>query len=207
MKVMQGTTDRSDEAATTYAVTASSGCTASLGGTNGKVLSVTAMSADTAAVTVTIYRSGVAIGTQEVKLSKARDGGSSTTGQDDTLAAMPNSGSDALLGSFSLLVANGAQLKVSGSVQWQAGSGGSQTYGGQIRASYTVDGTETYGSYYDGDIVATQFEPAAASFTNDPVYTNSSGAVKSVTVKLYGRRSVGTAASINTSGIVEASAS
>lgn len=207
MKVMQGTVDRSDEGATTYAVTASSGCTAAMGGANGKVLSVSAMSADTASVTVTIYRSAVAIGTQEAKLSKARDGASVNGGRDDTLNAMPASGTDALLGSFALNVATGSTLSVAAYVQYFGNGAGSNTYGGQIRASYTVDGTETYGSYQSGDVTASDAEQAIATISGDPVYVNSSGVLKSVTVKLYGRRAFGTSGSSLTSGYVEASAS
>ncbi len=205
MKLMQGTVDRSDEGATTYGITASSGCTASLGGTNGKVLSITAMSADTASVTVTIYRSGGAIGTQEIKLSKARDGGAANANKDDTLAAMPASSTPAQLGSFTILVPNGASLSISAEVQYFGNGAGTNTYGGQIRASYTVDGTETFGSWYSGDITASDSEIAYASFSGDPVYANTSGTTKEATVKLYGRRSFGTSGSSGTSGKVEGS--
>jgi IS1 family transposase len=203
MKVMQGTVDRSDEGATTYSITASSGCTASLGGTNGKVLSVTAMSADTASVTVTILRSGVAVGTQEARLSKARDGSSANANKDDTLAAMPASSTPAQLGSFTIIVPNGASLSISADVAYFGNGAGSNTYGGEIRASYTVDGTETFGNWHAGDITASNAEQAFASFSADPVYANTSGVTKEATVRLYGKRAFGTSGSSGTTGKVE----
>ena len=84
--VLAGASDVSDDTATTYSVVASA-CTATLGGTNNKVLTIPALSADTATATVTIQRSGVTVATVLVSLTKARDGSTGgTSARDDTLA-------------------------------------------------------------------------------------------------------------------------
>lgn len=73
----QGTTDLSNDAATTYEA-APAGATVSWGGANGKVLTISAMSGDTATVAITVKRSGIAVQTCTVTLTKAKDGSPGT---------------------------------------------------------------------------------------------------------------------------------
>jgi hypothetical protein len=108
--VLQGTDDISDDAATTYSLS-NTNVNATMGGTNNKVYTATGMTAATGKSTVTIQRSGVTIA-RRYRLHQGEDGSSATTGFDDTLNAMPNSTTLQLLGSFSILVANGATLSM-----------------------------------------------------------------------------------------------
>lgn len=204
LKVMQGTTDRSNEGATTYAITSSSGGSASLSGTNGKVLSVTALSADSATFTVTISRSGTAIGTQEVKVSKSKDGSAANYNYDDTLNAPSSSTTDAVMGSFVIVVPNGAGLTMNANGQVNVASG---AYPGRYRIGYDIGGTVTYSSYVTGEPPSsTPTEPSTFS-VSDFTYANTSGLAQSVTVRLYGSRSSGSGAASSATGSVEGSVS
>ncbi len=90
--VLQGATDLSDDPATTYSVIGSN-CTATLGGTNNKVLTISAMSADSASASVTVQRGGVTIATVPVTLVKARDGATGGTSNSDTTLTINNTSS------------------------------------------------------------------------------------------------------------------
>jgi hypothetical protein len=78
-KVLQGTTDISDDAATTYSLS-NTNINATMGGTNGKVFTATGMTADSGRSTVTISRSGVAIAVIDLDFDKAKDGSAASTG-------------------------------------------------------------------------------------------------------------------------------
>jgi hypothetical protein len=203
-KVLQGVTDVSDDVNTTYSVS-NTNVNATMGGTNSKVYTSTGMTAATGKSTVTIQRFGVTIATIDIDFTKNEDGSSATSGFDDTLNAMPNSTTLQLLGSFSILVANGATLSMSANVAYFAATG---TYPGRIAISYqnvTDGGAETFSSEASGDITATTGEQAVASISGFTV-GNGTGATKQFTVKLYGRRASGTGNSSGTTGIVEGAA-
>lgn len=92
--VTQGGIDLSDDAATDYQfASAPVNCTASFGGINGKVLSITAMSADTAAVEVEILRDSVTVGIITVSLDKAKDGVTGGASQNDVTLSLNNTAS------------------------------------------------------------------------------------------------------------------
>jgi hypothetical protein len=204
-KVLQGTTDISDDAATTYSLS-NTNVNATMGGTNGKVFTATGMTADSGRSTVTVSRSGVAIAVVDLDFNKARDGSAASTGIDDTLSAMPNSTTLAQLGTFDILVGNGATLTMDANAAWFAATG---SYPGRIAISYqniTDSGSEVFSSEAAGDITATTGEQAVASITGFTVL-NSTGATKTFRVKVYGRRASGTGNSSGTTGYVSGSAS
>lgn len=205
-KVLQGTTDVSDDAGTTYSVSTTN-CTASMGGTNNKVLTVTSMSSSTAKCVVTIQRSGVTIATPEVNLTKTLDGTKFNSGT-ASISSMPNSTSFSQLASFSLSVPNGAFLSISAAAQWQAQAG--TTYAGEIRTSYTnttdvlSEQFGTAGASHDPP-AATDTEPTTAEASQS--FTNSTGATKVYTIRVYGRRTSGSGAGASVSGTLYAESS
>lgn len=69
----QGALDISEDPLTTYSIT-STGCTASLGGANNRVLTISSITAETARVDLTVSYDGTAIGVSSVQLTKVRDG-------------------------------------------------------------------------------------------------------------------------------------
>jgi hypothetical protein len=87
--VTQGGTDLSNDAATTY-TRVSPDATADFGGTNGKVLTISDMSAENATVTVSIFRSAMLVGTVIITLNKASAGAAAGTVTDTSFNANNN---------------------------------------------------------------------------------------------------------------------
>lgn len=202
-KVLQGTVDLSTDVNTTYTILSFTGMAAGDVSLSGNVLTISGMNADQAKVIVSVKRSGVEIAKPEVNLTKAYDGTKFNSGS-ASVAAMPSSSTFTQLAAFTISVPNGATLGVSAHVQWQAAASGSGTYGGEIRCSYqniTDGGAEVFGSTVAGDIIATNTESATADANAS--FSNSLGATKNVTVRVYGRRTVGTSASLNTTGTLQ----
>lgn len=83
--VYQGAEDISEDALTSYALTTTN-CVAALGGTNDRVLTIDAMSADRASAQVTISHDGTVVSVASVNLTKVRDGGSVNSATDTSLS-------------------------------------------------------------------------------------------------------------------------
>lgn len=84
--VTRGGVDLSEDAGTDYTWSNPAGMTASLGGTNNKVLTITAMSAtQTVTGVVTVDVGGTTVAEVQITLVKARDGFGSTPLSDDSL--------------------------------------------------------------------------------------------------------------------------
>lgn len=123
--VTQSGTDLSNDGATTYEVV-NTNCAATLGGTNNKVLTQTAMTADSAKSRVTVKRSGVSVGVVEVTLTKALDGAPGRRVTDDTISA-PNGTSFGTPngGPIALALDTGELASISFSAGYRAMSSGS----------------------------------------------------------------------------------
>jgi hypothetical protein len=84
--VTQGGVDLSNDADTDYIWSNPAGVTASMGGTNGKVFTATAMTASTTVTgTVTVQREGVTVAVVQVTFVKTKDGFGAAPMSDDTL--------------------------------------------------------------------------------------------------------------------------
>lgn len=184
--VTQSGADLSNDGATTYEVV-NTNCAATLGGTNNKVLTQTAMTADSAKSSVTVKRSGVSVGVVEVTLTKALDGAPGRRVTDDTISA-PNGTSFGTPngGPIALALDTGELATISFSAGYRAMSSGSfivyarlewREYGGTW-AALGADETGMIAAYLD--------DPGAISISRT---LTGSGGIKIYEFRLLLRRS------------------
>jgi hypothetical protein len=158
--VLQGTVDLSNDADTDYSV-ANTNCSATMGGTNGKVLTQTAMSAATAKSVVTIQRSGVTVATVDVSLTKALEGAAARRTLDTSVSA-PSSTSygAANAGTLEMALDTGETANVSFAATYTATSAG--TFFVSARIEYREKGSGTW------LLLDSEEAGSAATYLGDP---------------------------------------
>jgi len=137
LKAIVGTTDRTSAA--TYAVAATSNCSASV--STGGLITVSSISADAASVDVTISYAGVSV-TKRITLSKAYDGAAGTSGSTPGVMS-GNGGAWGDSGStFRVAVGPGGTIAARASFVTVGVNTNSGTWGARIQ--YQADGTSTW---------------------------------------------------------------
>lgn len=121
--VYQGAEDISEDALTSYALTTTN-CVAALGGTNDRVLTIDAMSADRASAQVTISHDGTVVSVASVNLTKVRDGGSVNSATDTSLSVNSSGSYGAVSGGpLTLNVGPDGLISVDVTLNYAASSG------------------------------------------------------------------------------------
>lgn len=150
--VFKGATDLSTDGAITYSL-ATVDCSASLGGTNNRVLTVNNMSADSAVAIVTIFVSGVLISIVYVVLSKTRAGLPSIANKTTTISAptstsyttTPSAGVIGMLG-----INSGDLVRAEADLHYGASSGTTRIW---AKAQYRyMTGPTTWSAWTDIDV-------------------------------------------------------
>ncbi|MEA3537582.1 MAG: hypothetical protein U9R73_00460 [Pseudomonadota bacterium] len=158
--VLQGTVDLSDHADTDYSV-ANTNCSATMGGTNGKVLTQTAMSAAAAKSVVTIQRNGVTVATVDVSLTKALEGAASRRALDTSISAPSSTSYGAANGGpLEMALNTGETANVSFGATYTATSAG--TFFVSARIEYREKGSGTW------LLLDSEAAGSAATYLGDP---------------------------------------
>lgn len=148
-KVLQGTTDLSDDADTDYSVSAS-GISAAMGGTNSKVLTLSApMTADQASATVTVQRFGVTIAQVLVTLDKAKAAAAGLSAQTTTVSVPSGTSYGAAnAGPIGILSGNDGTIRFDAYLLYNSGSASNTVVTGKLQYSTSTDGV-SWGSWTD----------------------------------------------------------
>ena len=157
MSAAMGPTDISTDANIAFAISSPSGLAASLSGTNNRVLTISNLTADTGALTITATHGGATIGHIRVNVTRVLDGSAGMIAA-DTSIAINNFASYAGVqgGPLTLAAGPGGSIKLTALVNYWASAGA-----GKLAGKFQYRTTPGAGGWTD--VAAEEQDPSGAS--------------------------------------------